>query len=153
FWLLLGFGDTPTFAANPTSTTGHPGSPAITPADWPMDNHDPAGGRVTATSADLATQRWRHEPPKITARSGTPGKPMHRDVGDIVGSGVAVGNGVAYFTTVGSGKPVALDAARGTVLKEIDLGPVFAGPSLSRARVYVGGGNTLWNPSAFACCF
>ncbi len=113
----------------------------------------PTGGRVTATSVDLATERWRHERPKIPEMGGTPGKPMYRDVGDIVGSGIAVGNGVAYFTAVGSGKLIALDAATGAVLKEIDLGPVFAGPSLSRGRVYVGGGNTLFTPSEFECFF
>jgi outer membrane protein assembly factor BamB/dienelactone hydrolase len=104
----------------------------------------PTAGRVTATSVDLATERWRHERPKIAEMGGTPGKPMYRDVGDVVASGIAVGNGVAYFTAVGSGKLIALDAASGKVLKEISLGPVFAGPSLSRGRVYVGGGNTLF---------
>jgi dienelactone hydrolase len=39
------------------------------------------------------------------------------------------------------------------VLKEIDLGPVFAGPSLSRGRVYVGGGNTLFTPGEYECFF
>jgi outer membrane protein assembly factor BamB len=78
---------------------------------------------------------------------------MYRDVGDIVASGIAVGNGVAYFTAVGSGKLVALDAATGAVLKEIDLGPVFAGPALSRGRVYVGSGNTLWSPGDYECFF
>jgi outer membrane protein assembly factor BamB len=113
----------------------------------------PTGGRVTATSVDLATELWRHERPKIPEIGGTPGKPMYRDVGDIVGSGIAVGNGVAYFTTVGSGKLIALDAATGAVVKEIDLGPVFAGPSLSRGRVYIGSGNTLWSPSPFESFF
>ncbi len=113
----------------------------------------PTGGRVTATSADLATERWRHERPRIPEMGGTPGRPMYRDVGDIVGSGIAVGNGVAYFTTVGSGKLIALDAATGAVLREIELGPVFAGPSLSRGRVYVGGGNTLWSSSEYECFF
>ncbi len=113
----------------------------------------PTGGRVTATSVDLATERWRHERPKIAEMGGTPGKPMYRDVGDVVASGIAVGNGVAYFTAVGSGKLVALDAATGAVLKEIVLGPVFAGPSLSRGRVYVGGGNTLWSPGEYECFF
>jgi hypothetical protein len=78
---------------------------------------------------------------------------MYRDVGDVVASGIAVGNGVAYFTAVGSGKLIALDASTGKVLKEIDIGPVFAGPSLSRGRVYVGGGNTLFSPSDFECFF
>ena len=61
-------------------------------------------------------------------------------------SGIAVANGVVYFTTVASGKLVALDAATGAVLKEIDLGPVWSGPSVSRGRVYVGTGNTLFLP-------
>lgn len=113
----------------------------------------PTAGRVTATSVDLATERWRHERPKIAEMGGTPGKPMYKDVGDVVASGIALGNGVAYFTAVGSGKLVALDAASGKVLKEITLGPVWAGPSLSRGRVYVGGGNTLFTPSEFECFF
>ena len=125
---------------------GHAGQP-VAPGQVPT------GGRVTATSVDLATERWRHERPKIAEIGGTPGKPMYRDVGDLVASGIAVANGVAYFTTVGSGKLIALDAATGAVLKEIDLGPVFAGPSLSRGRVYVGSGNTLFSPSEFECFF
>ncbi len=113
----------------------------------------PTAGRVTATSVDLREERWRHERPKIATMGGTPDKPLFRDVGDVVASGVAVGNGVVYFTTVGSGQLVALDATTGKVLKEIALGPVFAGPSLSRGRVYVGGGNTLFTPSEFECFF
>jgi polyvinyl alcohol dehydrogenase (cytochrome) len=113
----------------------------------------PTGGRVTATSIDLATERWRHERPKIPVMGGKPEKPMYRDVGDVVASGIALGNGVVYFTAVGSGKLIALDATTGNVLKEIDLGPVWAGPSLSRGRVYVGGGNTLFNPIEFECFF
>src|SRR5204863_1774596 len=76
----------------------------------------PTGGRVTATSIDLASERWRHERPKIPKMGGTPDNPMYHDVGDVVGSGIAVGNGVVYFTAVGSGKLVALDAATGAVL-------------------------------------
>jgi hypothetical protein len=78
---------------------------------------------------------------------------MYRDDVADVASGIAVGNGVAYFTAVGSGQLIALDAASGAVLKEIAIGPVFAGPSLSRGRVYVGGGNTLFSPSPFECFF
>jgi glucose dehydrogenase len=113
----------------------------------------PTGGRVTATSVDLATERWRHERQRIPKMGGTPEKPMYRDVGDVVASGIAAGNGVVYFTAVGSGKLIALNAATGAVLKEITLGPVFAGPSLSRGRVYVGGGNTLFTPSEYECFF
>jgi outer membrane protein assembly factor BamB/dienelactone hydrolase len=113
----------------------------------------PTGGRVTATSVDLAVERWRHERPTIPAMGGTPEKPMYRDVGDVVATGVAIANGVVYFTAVGSGKLVALDASTGRVLKEIEIGPVFAGPSLSRGRVYVGGGNTLFSPNEAECFF
>ena len=52
-----------------------------------------------------------------------------------------------------SGKLIALDAATGAVLKEIDLGPVWAGPSVSRGRVYVGSGNTLFTASDFEAYF
>ncbi len=113
----------------------------------------PTGGRVTASSLDLTKELWRHERPKMAEVGGVPGKPMYRNVGDIVGSGIAVGNGVAYFTTVGSGKLVALDTSSGATLKEITLGPVFAGPALSRGHVYVGGGNTLWNAADVECYF
>ena len=121
--------------------------------DWRSPVKAPTGGRVTATSIDLSTEHWRHERPKIPEMGVTPGKPIYRNVGDVVGSGIAVGNGVAYFTAVGSGKLVALDIVAGSVLKEIDLGPVFCGPSLSRGRVYVGGGNVLWTPGDFECFF
>ena len=60
---------------------------------------------------------------------------------------MAVAGGVVYFTTVGSGKLVAVDAESGKLLKEIDLGPVWSGPAVSRGRVYVGTGNTLFSPS------
>lgn len=113
----------------------------------------PTGGRVTATSADLATERWRHERPTIPAMGGTAGNPMYKDVGDVVASGIALGNGVVYFTAVGSGKLIILDATTGRVLKEVVIGPVWAGPSLSRGRVYVGGGNTLFGPSESECFF
>lgn len=113
----------------------------------------PTGGRVTATSIDLATETWRHERPTIAGMGGTQEKPMYTNVGDVVASGIALGNGVAYFTTVGSGKLVALDAKTGAVLKQIDLGPVFGGPALSRGKVYVGGGNTLFTPGGFEAYF
>ena len=79
--------------------------------------------------------------------------PRYTDVGDPVASGIAVANGVVYFTTVASGKLVALDATTGHVLKEIDLGPVWSGPSVSRGRVYVGTGNTLFSPADYEAFF
>ena len=109
--------------------------------------HGPVtGGRVVALSLDTKTERWRHERPKVASLGGPPPKPVFTDVGDPVASGIAVANGVVYFTTVASGKLVALDAATGDVLKEIDLGPVWSGPSVSRGRVYVGTGNTQFLP-------
>src|SRR5262249_30977417 len=74
-------------------------------------------------------------------------KPIFTDVGDPVASGVAVANGVIYFTAVASKKLIALDAATGAILKEVEVGPVWSGPSVSRGRVYVGTGNTLFGPS------
>jgi polyvinyl alcohol dehydrogenase (cytochrome) len=107
----------------------------------------PSGGRVTAISLDTRTERWRHERPKVGSLGGPAPKPEYKDVGDPVASGIAVANGVVYFTTVASGKLVALDAATGAVLKEIELGPVWSGPSVSRGRVYAGSGNTLFSAS------
>ena len=52
--------------------------------------------------------------------------------GAIVPSSPAVANGVVYFTAVASGKLVALDASTGSVLKELDLGPVWSGPSIGK---------------------
>jgi polyvinyl alcohol dehydrogenase (cytochrome) len=104
----------------------------------------PTGGRVVALSLDTRTERWRHERPKVAALGGPPPKPTYADVGDPVAAGLAVANGVVYFTTVASGKLVALDTATGAALKEIEIGPVWSGPSVSRGRVYVGTGNTLF---------
>jgi glucose dehydrogenase len=113
----------------------------------------PTAGRVVALSLDLENERWRHERPKVAALGGTAAKPMYKDVGDPVASGIAVANGVVYFTAVASGKLVALDAATGELLKEIELGPVWSGPSVSRGRVYVGSGNTLFNAADYEAFF
>ncbi len=102
---------------------------------------------MVAISLDTRTERWRHDRPRVASLGGPPPKPVFTEVGDPVASGIAVANGVVYFTAVASGKLVALDAATGSMLKEIDLGPVWSGPSVSRGRVYVGTGNTLFTPS------
>jgi polyvinyl alcohol dehydrogenase (cytochrome) len=106
----------------------------------------PTGGRVVAISMDTRSERWRHERPRVASLGGPPPKPVFTDVGDPVASGLAVANGVVYFTAVASGQLVALDAETGRVLKEIAIGPVWSGPSVSRGRVYVGTGNTLFAP-------
>lgn len=60
-----------------------------------------------------------------------------------VASGIAVANGVVYFTTLMSSKLVALDASTGEKLSEIQMPPVWSGPAVSRGHVYVGTGNIV----------
>ncbi|MEO2045364.1 MAG: ThuA domain-containing protein [Pirellulales bacterium] len=102
----------------------------------------PTAGRVTAISSDTERENWRHERPKVPWVGGTKDKPLFRNTGDPVASGIAVANGVVYFTTFSSNKLVAIDATTGKSLREIYLGPILCGPSVSRGRVYVGTGNT-----------
>ena len=113
----------------------------------------PMGGRVVAISLDTSTERWRHERPRVAKIGGPPPRSVYNEVGDPVASGIAVANGVVYFTTVASGKLVALNAATGSLIKEIDIGPVWSGPSVSRGRVYVGTGNTLFNAGNYETFF
>jgi polyvinyl alcohol dehydrogenase (cytochrome) len=106
----------------------------------------PTGGRVVSLRLDTRKENWRHERPKVKAVGGTKEKPAFTDVGDPVASGIAVANGVAYFTTATSNKLVAIDTSNGKTLREIGLGPVWCGPVVSRGRVYVGTGNLLFSP-------
>jgi outer membrane protein assembly factor BamB len=103
----------------------------------------PTAGRVVCVSGDTRSERWRHERPK-TPPAGSALRLLNKEVGDPVASGVAVANGVVYFTTTISKKLVVLDAASGAVLKEIDVGAVWSGPAVSRGRVYVGTGAVLF---------
>jgi polyvinyl alcohol dehydrogenase (cytochrome) len=107
----------------------------------------PTGGRVVKLSLDTRTELWRHERPRVPAVGGTPITPAFRNVGDPVASGIALANGVAYFTTVVSNKLVALDTSTGKSLREIDLHePVWCGPVVSRGRIFIGTGNLLFSP-------
>lgn len=81
-------------------------------------------GRVVALSLDTKTESWRHERPKIALVGGPAPKPTHTNVGDPVGSGIAAAQGVVYFTSIASGKLVALDAEFGAIRKELKVGPV-----------------------------
>jgi len=117
-----------------------------TNADKKKRTFPPTGGRVVSISLDTRQENWRHERPLVKAVGGTKGMPAFTDVGDPVASGIAVANGVVYFTTTVSNKLVALDAATGKLLTEIELGPVWCGPTVSRGRVYVGTGNLLFAP-------
>jgi len=103
----------------------------------------PTGGRVVAISLDTKEEHWRHNRPKVASVGGPPPRPVFENVGDPVASGIAVANGVVYFTTLMSSKLVALDAATGEKLSEIQLPPVWSGPAMSRGRVYVGTGNIV----------
>jgi polyvinyl alcohol dehydrogenase (cytochrome) len=103
----------------------------------------PTGGRVVAVSLDTKDEHWRHNRPKVASVGGPPPRPVVENVGDPVASGIAVANGVVYFTTLMSSKLVALDAATGEKLSEIQLPPVWSGPAVSRGRVYVGTGNIV----------
>jgi polyvinyl alcohol dehydrogenase (cytochrome) len=107
----------------------------------------PRGGRVVSLRLDTTRENWRHERPKVATVGGTRKKPAFRNVGDPVASGIALANGVAYFSTVVSNRLVALDMASGKVLREVELGePVWCGPVVSRGRVTVGTGNLLFRP-------
>jgi hypothetical protein len=60
---------------------------------------------------------------------GIPGKPMYRNVSDIVGSGIAVGNGVVYFTSVGKAihrQRTLFRLARVTVTEHTDFSRFFS---------------------------
>ena len=112
----------------------------------PSTIHPPTGGRVVAVSTDMKTEHWRHERPKIESIGGPKPIPVYENVGDPIASGLAVAHGVVYCTTASSGKLLALDAETGALLKEVALGPTWCGPSVSRGRVYVGTGNTVFTP-------
>jgi polyvinyl alcohol dehydrogenase (cytochrome) len=104
----------------------------------------PTAGRVVCISGDTRRERWRHERPK-TVPAGRGLRLLVKECGDPVASGVAVANGVVYFTTTISQKLVVLNAENGQLLKEIAVGPVWSGPAVSRGRVYVGTGNVLFS--------
>jgi outer membrane protein assembly factor BamB len=121
----------------------------------PANSRPPTAGRVVSISLDTKQESWRHERPKVASVGGPPPKPLFKDVGDPVAAGIAVANGVVYFTTLRTSKLVALDASTGKLLREIPLPPVWSGPAVSRGRVYVGTGNivlpdvVLFGPTQF----
>jgi len=96
----------------------------------------PEGGRVVSLSGSLARENWRHERPEIRS-------PLYTG-GDPVAAGVALGGGIACFTTAITEQLVVLDAATGETLKQVHIGTVWSGPSISRGRIYVGTGSILF---------
>ena len=93
----------------------------------------PEGGRVVSVTGSLEVENWRHERPKVGS-----------SIGDPVGSGIALGPSIACFTPTVSEQLVVLDAQTGKMLKEIPIGTVWSGPSISRGRIYVGTGSILF---------
>ncbi len=96
----------------------------------------PDGGRVVSLSCDLDAENWRHERTKAGSFLGKSGDP--------IASGIALANGLACFTTTVSHQLVVLDARTGQTLKQIPIGTVWSGPSISRGRIYVGTGSILF---------
>lgn len=96
----------------------------------------PEGGRVVSATGSLDTENWRHERPKIRSPSYTGGDP--------VGAGIALAADIACFAPTVSEKLIVLDAKSGEVAKELPIGTVWSGPSISRSRIYVGTGSVLF---------
>jgi outer membrane protein assembly factor BamB len=115
----------------------------------PEKSRPPTAGRVVSISLDTKEEYWRHERPKVASVGGPPPKPIFKNVGDPVVSGIAVANDVVYFTTLRTSRLVALDGATGKTLREIELPPVWSGPAVSRGRIYVGTGNIVLPDDVF----
>ena len=128
-------------AARPTARRSSP--TASTPCGWRRSSlpcrragRCPAGESLRSAS-DTRSERWRHERPKVPSLGGPPPKAVYTDVGDPVASGIAVANGVVYFTAVASGKLVALDAATWRRAQGDRPRPGLVGPvGLSRPRLH-----------------
>jgi len=108
--------------------------------DWLAMNtrsgHPPEAGRVVSVAGGLKTENWRHERPTVNSFFG--------ESGDPIASGIAVGGGLACFTSTLSEKLILLNAETGATVKEIDVGTVWSGPSISRGRIFVGTGSMLF---------
>jgi polyvinyl alcohol dehydrogenase (cytochrome) len=95
--------------------------------NWPNPGGSyPTAGDLIAIAGDGSKELWRFT---------TPGSP---DMG-----GVAVANGVVYFTSTYSGQLFALNANSGAVLSSIAVGVSGSGPAVSAGQVYVGTGDAL----------
>ncbi|MFI5307200.1 MAG: PQQ-binding-like beta-propeller repeat protein [Polyangiales bacterium] len=111
--------------------------------NWPAPGSGlPVAGDLFAFSGDASTLLWRFTS-QFPSPYGTIGSP---DLG-----GVAVANGVVYFTSWGfpsvgvPGNLFARDASTGAPLAQISLGTQSStsGPSVSHGRVYVGTGDAI----------
>jgi polyvinyl alcohol dehydrogenase (cytochrome) len=95
--------------------------------NWPTPSPTipPTGGDLIAIAGDGSHELWRYPTPQ------TPNM-----------SGVAVANGVVYFTSAFFGL-FALDASSGALLKALNIGASESGPAVSAGTIYVGVGDAL----------
>ncbi len=95
--------------------------------NWPGDAASrglpPTSGDLVAISGDGSSELWRFT---------TPGSPDQ--------SGVAVANGVVYFTSSFAGTLFALDARTGAQLAAVQYGFGISGPAVADGQIYVGSG-------------
>ncbi len=91
--------------------------------EWPSFPDTPTRGSLVAFTGDAASELWRHE-----------------ILGAAAMSGVAVANGVVYFTST-DGNLNALDATNGAALATVPIGAYASGPSVARGMVFAGGGD------------
>ncbi len=106
----------------------------------------PSGGRVTALRPNALAEFWRHERKQLAIPRLDQSDKL-QIAGDPVASGIAVANGVCFFSTTVSRKLVAVAADSGKLLGEYSLPePTWCGPSVSRGRVYIGTGSVMSEP-------
>jgi polyvinyl alcohol dehydrogenase (cytochrome) len=96
--------------------------------NWPSPSatNPPTAGDLIAIAGDGSHELWR-----FTTQYSP----------DM--AGVAVANGVVYFTSTFSGYLFALDATNGTLLNAISVGTSDSGPSVSNGQIYVGTGDAI----------
>jgi polyvinyl alcohol dehydrogenase (cytochrome) len=97
-------------------------------ANWPINSTGslgaPTTGDLVAISSDGSREIWRFAVPNTA------------DIG-----GVAIANGVVYFSQAFSGNFYALDAFTGKPLATFAIGAGGSGPSVADGMVFVGTGN------------
>lgn len=90
----------------------------------PFSGGQPQGGVLFAISPDGTQELW------------------HFDTAGPIIAGTAVANGVVYVQSL-DGTFYALDAGNGALLLQANFGGQSSGPSISRGRVYLGGGDVM----------
>jgi polyvinyl alcohol dehydrogenase (cytochrome) len=96
--------------------------------NWPTPSASipPTSGDLVAIAGDGSHELWRFTTPQSPDMAG-----------------VAVANGVVYFTSTFSQQLFALDATSGAFLKAVQVGNSDSGPAVSQGQIYVGTGDAL----------